>query len=124
MSRSGWIITAGAAIALAIAAATAAGANDEGCCPVRVVERIVVSGRDVVRTHIVIPHDSTFLRLQNDDPDTRAVLQRTGRTVGRAIGRSIDRTIGRILGRDPAVRRVPGTEADLLFDLLHIEGSV
>jgi hypothetical protein len=125
MSRAGWIITAGAMIALAMAGATAAAAHDDGCCTVRIVERdrVVVPVQEVVRTRIVIPHDGTFVRVQ-DDPDTRAVLQRTERTVGRAIGRSIGRTIGRMLGCDPAARRAPGVEADLLFDLLHIEGSV
>jgi hypothetical protein len=124
MSRAGWIITAGATIALAIAGATAAAAHDD--CTVRIVERdrIVVPERDVVRTRIVIPHDGTDVRVRDDDPDTRAVLRRTGLTVGRAIGQGIGRTIGRMLGRDPVVRRSHGVEADLLFDLLHIEGSV
>lgn len=126
MNKAGWIIAAGATIALAIAGANAAAAHDDRCCSTRIVERdrIVVPGREVVRTRIVIPHDVTVVRLKDDDPDTRAVLQRTGRTVGRAIGQGIGRTLGRMLGRDPAVRRARGVDADLLFDLREVEGSV
>jgi len=163
MSRAGWILTAGATVALAIAGATAAAAHDGGCCTMHAVDRhkivvpggqvvvrdrivvpeavivrdrivvpdqvvirdrIVVPDREVVRTRIVIPLDVSVMQLQDTDDETRAVLRRTGRTVGRAVGRSLGRSIGRMFGRDPAAHRARGVEADLLFDLRHVEGSV